>query len=89
MIVDPDSVFEVIKAIGECESAPYDGDIIMAIHPYDYMVLENEVMTRCVISMAVDLGYVETFDDPSGHERHRLTVEGSRLFEAISYGESA
>lgn len=88
MIVGLDSVFEVIKAIGECESAPYDGDIIMAIHPYDYMVWENHVMTMCATAMAVDLNYVETFDDPSG-QRYRLTVEGSRLFEAISYGESA
>ena len=87
MIVEFGRVMQAVKFIAECESFPFNGDVIMAMHPIGYECSESAVEVDCVLSKAVELGYVETF--PSAHDcpRYRLTPDGERLYLAIKYGE--
>ncbi len=87
MIVEFDRVLQAVKFIAECESFPFDGDVIMAMHPIDYECSESAVKVGCVLYKAVELGYVETFPSAHDYQRYRLTPDGERLYMAIKYGE--
>ena len=87
MIVGLDHVLQAVRFIAECDSFPFDGDVIMAMHPIDYECSESVFKVKCVLSKAVELGYVETFPSAYDCPRYRLTPDGERLYLAIKYGE--